>query len=98
MKLDPSTTRDFHRIYHFQEENAGFEHADEIEEKIYADIEVCDNYITSKYNDLTYKYICSGYRCFYTKIADEDIVFAIFHRREDWQELVEGRYEDFIST
>lgn len=98
MKLDPVTTRDFHRIYRHHEENSDEGRADEVEEQLYADAAACDSYPTATHRGLTFKRARNGYRFFYATSSGIDVIYAIYHQRENWQSLIDGRYGNFSDA
>lgn len=63
-----------------------------IEDALYEDAETCDTLQTARYRELTYKRVRNGYRFFFVHIAGINIIYAIYHQREDWQNLVSDRH------
>lgn len=92
MKLVPGTMRDFYRIYAHHERHSSMENARAIEDALYEDAETCDTLQTARYRELTYKRVRNGYRFFFVHIAGINIIYAIYHQREDWQNLVSDRH------
>ncbi|MCM2476853.1 hypothetical protein HGO38_25730 [Rhizobium sp. CG5] len=91
MKLDPATRRDFHRIYAHHEHHSSADNAQAIEDALYEDVATCDSLQTARYRALTYKRVRNGYRLFFVEIAGINIIYAIYHQREDWQTLISDR-------
>ncbi|MES5097842.1 hypothetical protein ABUK73_06395 [Agrobacterium sp. BA1120] len=98
MELDPSTKHDFHRIYNHHEEYSGDEKAEEIEDQIYADVGNCDSLPTATHKGLIFKRVQNGYRFFYGNVGACNIIYAIYHAKEDWQNLILDRYETFSDA
>lgn len=93
MKLDPKTRHDFHRIYAHHESYSSAEKAERVEEVLYEDALICDSSQTVKFRELTYKRVRNGYRFFYVQIDGVNVIYAIYHQREDWQNLIGRRYD-----
>ncbi len=94
MKLDPSTIGDFDRIYNHHDGKSDEGRAEEIEEQLYEDARVCDTSPTAYHRGLTFKRVRNGYRFFYASVLGINVIYAIYHQRENWQNLIEGRCED----
>lgn len=98
MKLDPATKIDFHRIYNHHENYSSEERADEIDEQLYYDAGICDSYQTATHRGLTYKRVRNGYRLFYAPSQGINIIYAVFHATENWQNLIESRHGTFSDA
>lgn len=98
MKLDPSTTRDFIRIYNHHDYYSGAERAGEIEDQLYEDAESCDTVPTANFRGLNFKRVRNGYRFFYATDSGVNVIYAVYHERENWQNLIDGRFEGFSDA
>jgi len=61
------------------------------------DAGACDVYPTARHRRLTFKRARNGYRFFFANVSGVNVIYAIYHQRENWQTSIEdrsGRYRD----